>query len=972
MFKQSKLKKFYKDSSFPRLINLCLTINFVFMPTLTWGQSNTQQNIQMGVQTLQQGLQTYQQQNQQMQQQMQSMQRQNSIMQATTPMTPQNSFPDELLSNCIMSKAESSHVEGMCEDPPSSPIEAEEFRFYIQRSRVMKEHYHQMWKTGVKSRDKTMGVACLEKEADAVSKNFHAQEMFLKGKIEQVKAEAEMFKKEAQARLNKIKDIQAELTGQGEATQDLKHKDFASLLNNNVAPACKAVFTQSKASSLGQTGGFRGLKQQASKYGLDDAQKLLTSSRQIEKEIRKDVKKFLQKAQSAKPAEVLKTEAVSKSPAFKAALNEVRDKFNDEHGQISERLNNMKFFSMPNLNNKGQLNRFLKKDLMTEWRDDYVQKCMSDDSGLNVNNILAQMEQKGTSGQGSRLSNFNSRVGNLFNQFQQNQISLETFYSELKKLDEGQKGVISVNLRSPFAGRKSNYEWSISELTKELKNKCVSDFQHKKSPDGTLTWKGAAQQAQRDLTAMRDFNKNFAAQAQSKILNKLLHCEDVSYTQNPDYCNPKKLNYSQSDSFCMKQSLACAKDIDNCHSQINNIVRQKEADMRQLAKVHNDSVAQYKKKQNRFLQGMVADFMKYAEPLKKLIPNVKYDLPSDLMITEENPKLMQGFEVALSDTDNFAEKLEKKLQELKQNMEKQHKLIEQQTKKHIADSREMYIDEEEYWKGEAEKCNSKLLAWQNQMKQQQQKEAKDYGKQQQEEQSDIADLCRLSSTMQSMGGNIRPGCDGVVDDLVETGNKIFNILSPDDQKLLNSYNAFCLQNSSDKPSDDTTIFALRSFCDRLSREKPEKEEEKQKQRHVLKLCYGPAYDPSDLESKEDCSAYGPTDLSKVKSYKCMMALRGTHNVEVLVGSQDEKTAQNDIIELKIDAEDIKNTGSIYHDIYNYMQQHNKENLPGADLGERRFAICGAGNNNMASMIKSVGEQISNDIPFSPGYGSMNK
>lgn len=734
-------------------------------------------------------------------------------------------FPDDIFPECQLAPAVLPKMLNMCPRGAAltDEMEANAILLYITKIQQAQNEYDLLSQEGLKTEQCTVtscgeGVKCLDTRKKDMMNQLHNEELEIQILIKKIQQENKIFEQDANKRQEEIANIQSELDGKQhpKATENLKHKNFSALFADS---NCKAAVNMSGKSGIkmgiDQIGGLRGMQKNIEQDNkVENATTLIAEEKSITSNIRKNAKDLANHLSSNQPS---KNDITKYSKSSKGMQKVITDQYVDYQETTSEIDRDFKKIlsgnvsNIPSLsNNSNDDNQKLLKTIKTSWEKEIIGNCMSSNEGMDFETLVSSITQEGTGSNVGTVQNFQQKLRKIYRMYQNDEMTTQQYVDAVNSLDSKEGRSLHSTARLAWKGRTADHNWKVSELISETYKHCETRYKKGKSnSDSSETMSSSIDRALKKIKDYNQVQSNFPAKVQSTILDKLINCkgmdQDYPYPAQPlpQHCNSKKLD-KNGDQFCVKQSFDCAKRIQNCHAQTENIVRTREAQMRDMGAAYNEGVKRYKAAQNILMQDIENKFLQRVQFWKNktqgLQLGAEFELPKSDYDMAKQEKIGE-FEVALTDTAGFTKNLEKNLESIKNNLTAQRASIEGKINEHISKVKAAYQKQKAHLNQEAVACNQLIQGFNQSQQQAFEENQKQYSE-------DMENLSAFCDDVAMANGGVDAD---VAKDLGESMGKVAYMLNPRDKELISQYRHYGARQNNDSETFDE-IEIINKYC----------------------------------------------------------------------------------------------------------------------------------------------------------------
>ena len=761
---------------------------------------------------------------QQMQNQQATMQMQQ--IQAIIPQTAQ----DDIFPMCKILPAKGNHLSGLCSEPISSVQVQQSTLQIIAAAQSNANAYQNFIIEGLKI-GSDQASSCYNDQNKLLKQKFSARKMLLENYKKLLAEQNQKILKKSEDMKNAIKNLTAELDGGDGANTDKKARDFSVFLNDK---ACRQVLNQ-KDINANKKIGLRDLRAK-SEESLTEAQKTISSKEEIEKDARDQVDgvaKYLKQngVQGLKSLDITKIGTPSSFFSSKATFeSSLKIELNDQVLKLNQVESDIKMYSGLTasdvaLSTPDSIKSQFKLKMANIKRDKLRQCSFDASSGVSTETLLSNLEQVRTRSQGTTRNTFRNKMvailGGQSNAGDSSKVSesintnssgssksIDTIIAEIEKQENtfGYKE-ITLKTNTSFAGRPAKYDWSISELLKEVKNSCESRFKNTKLDEfNGLTQNEVFAKAESSIAQYEKLENEASNQITHKMLDRVLNCTGINETSGPDTCNSEGMLNRAGPNFCVKNANNCANSIQSCYNTIDKVVKTKENQRAKIALAHNKYIMDQAAAHDRNLKAKAAEFVTQSSSIAGFFPGTTFDLPSDakaFLVEVPKETMDEANGVALIEPAGYMEQSIQKLDDIIKQMDAQEKKISDMIAKRVEYLKTVYQTEADYWTTLATQCTNLNRDY----KKAQADAFAAAQKQQAEDQKALNDFCYNANNI-----SYTPGCDDDAEDLSDAAQKVANRLSVSDQQQVATVKSYCRNISKNPDAKEVNQKTVYDWC----------------------------------------------------------------------------------------------------------------------------------------------------------------
>ncbi len=240
--------------------------------------------------------------------------------------------------------------------------------------------------------------------------------------------------------------------------------------------------------------------------------------------------------------------------------------------------------------------------------------------------------------------------------------------------------------------------------------------------------------AERAMRKAINLENNFLNELTNGVYERVVNCEGIAADTNRcDFGGGNDKIFEPTDGqFCISHADNCANTVKACYQEADVVVQKKQAEMKALAATFNEKVSGLVAQQEFFLKQIMAQVINDAEFLKRFIPGSSYQLPDGLFVGMPEEIMNNEYGVALrngGDVKGLVDDLPKKLDDLKEMLEGQRRLVATQLGEYIKDQKTGMEQDRQKWTQLKQKCEGAIAAFNKQAQEQNKGMAEAQGKQ---------------------------------------------------------------------------------------------------------------------------------------------------------------------------------------------------------------------------------------------------
>lgn len=732
-------------------------------------------------------------------------------------------YPPEEFGACTNPPAVSNKLSEYCVADPSLRGEADFNRAYCETEQFLSiaennvQQYQNFLAEG-QSSTHNASIVCMKDEQKKAEEELEKYEGQIRDLMARYREQFETMKRQIEEEKNLLQNLAFELDGgsgraRAPGTNDAQEFRFENYFQS---PACQQTITEANARIGGQQRGLRGLREglsatntraeEALNFNFEDA--LTGELNQIRTNFKRGGLTSVLDYNDATAG----SSSIYNLPVIKAAYEDYIlniDPTREESERILRQLSNDNLFrtdtivvSTPAfdqnfLTRAGQILQNSESGV-NSWRNDYLEQCVAG-------------EVTGSASQGwldyiSGNLRQNRRRTAAAKHFE-GQISaiLASNYSIQTKMDLIAKAQNSLGVVDPVVVIHPTDRGSVMSPHAFLQNQvtqCETQYASNKvvlDPNGTgrITYAEAHNQLRTAIADVQGIYSNFLSEVSEATSNRFLNCEGVSYRSNPatendpGACGPTKLDRSSA-SFCKSQSVACASNINQCYTELQNTIASKELERNQRAETLNTVMRNLNSQLKRNIEQIAAALQQHHEILKQSYPTIENldfnnkDAPNLMTMPELTDQMVQELGVSLvaeGDPEKIWQEFQNRIDQniIPQLENRRNKLIGRFSER-IAAKQRNYETEIGYWEQVADDCRQ-VIAQVDDLHEQRQQEIMEYN---QELMSAYNNLCQRDYQFNAQNCN-----EEAVNTLGQTFDQIAGLVAADGGQISeNDQNAY--------------------------------------------------------------------------------------------------------------------------------------------------------------------------------------
>ncbi len=475
---------------------------------------------------------------------------------------------------------------------------------------------------------------------------------------------------------------------------------------------------------------------------------------------------------------------------FKSEINRIRTEVKDQVGYILPALDHQF---------RDKVKKFSKKSVERR----FIKTCVSENSSLSTQNILAGLRHPSTGGRGTTLINYRNALRSIL----ESSSSMERKIQEMERLDaQYGRGSIIVGAQNS-TGSRSYVPPHV--LFREQTDACRGNMNKGAGP--------MAQTIDRSDQAVKQalkLEQGFASEFFNNLYDEVVNCSEQPVKTGT--CNLDKVGSVLSPdggNFCVAHATECGKRVNACHGATHTLIRVYEGKRDIQAARYNSLALALEKNRKDRLGKMKAKVLALAQEINKQLVGTQIEWPSDLSMEETKEEVVGKWGVKLKGGGDlrFLEEAPRKFDLLIQSLKRQMAAASGEMSDYIQKQKQGWGQEVRRWAELKNKCGQAMSAYQQGM--QEQMEA-------QQEQMDQAQNFCLQ--YESLSQNPGAGCDSV-DQLFEDAMQASALINPEVFGQINEFKYYCNtvnnealpfdSDSSSSPSDLTPSERFSEICE---------------------------------------------------------------------------------------------------------------------------------------------------------------
>ncbi len=751
--------------------------------------------------------------------------RANMMAQKVQSLRPQEIQALPYFPQCIMPKARSNFSDDLCKQPITNQYDRSGVQMIISTAKEY-EGFYTNHLSEAQTTPVPKGLQCLKDSAKKARDQLQDKLNHIENLISQINKEDQLYKEELDAMKKNMDSLYAELNGGGKTLSD-KTRDFGQIFND---AACKEVLTAQVTESA-NTSGLLGIRKSmttatgdSSKGLIDLANNMSANANIYKKELDTQIKKItdrinkygvstLDSSAATFSSKNLASGGMTQFKAIDKALIEKYTDFSQRKKDITTYLQDKMGFTLPTTDGKFQEN--IKK-FATEgerfFRNRIIADCINGGvSGvaLTKNEVLKLITQKSSNQKQSQTAkNFAKEIERILN------LDADIYYKmdEIKKVQDRFKGD---GLTISYDARGGRVTQTPYEYYKTTMSRCEKEFES----DKTFSQNSPNAQSYKDIVAtaksyideIASLEKNFAADLRNSIIDEAINCGQRDANAKGS-CSEKSLSPA-ADDFCLKTSLTCAANVQNCYAKVDNFVKDREAKIIAQAKNYNQKVYDLITKKQQFLKSEGMKAIMDVSQFGAFFKQTKFEMPKNFFVSMPELQLNNELGIKLRGGGNNGAifdsegSLIAQLEKLKEMFTLQSEKIfgtlaqgegdiDQRSVvgRYIAERQKAWEMDKARWENVQALCQERINEYQQNLQRQQaeQMKAQQEGmKKYAEDQKKVKAFCKRFGAL----GRVNPmgGCKDV-ETLTTTAGEIADYLNPEVSSALEDYSLMCANN----------------------------------------------------------------------------------------------------------------------------------------------------------------------------------
>ena len=683
-----------------------------------------------------------------------SQQRQNQIHQQQALNMGNHQSPDDLGLQCLMLPIVLPDQIPLCQPRPPSPqaplralmLEGLHWSQLFQNNAQL--YKNQLLKSAAPLQS-PQGIKCLEERNESLNASFASMEQNLQGLLNSSKASDQALFNEIKGEVNKIKDLNVLLEGEGApepGQMDKRAVNYTSLFQDS---ACRQVVGSEQVRATGQRSGLRGIRDT-----------VLSGIQEKAKEIRSiDFEGFVQESMNTVNSKFARfglegIQNYDQATSGRDGFGSLKDAYNDFYSDFNQKMKNIQRDlerylpglggKVPSLDNNfvrdlNQIRRLGSSDHEGSWKDRFMNVCMSGKiPGASVRGgfdfLIDRLRRRGFSDEDEQLRYYKSFLSSLRdsqNSMAYKRAALVKFHKE-----QSSRSGYGVTVLAPEGGELDVLEYFDQDMINcDHQFGSLRVFQDGQAGTG-LTYKEASTRALAVIAQGKEDFIHFPQEMENAVKAKVLRCEGITYNPTPTTnggCSIQgdgALN-RQSVTFCQVHAQNCAQAVNSCFSKLDREVTMREGERKRTANRVSGMINIYRQTLNTRLKSIVNQVKNFHIQLKTIYPflaplNLE---EANLFIPVLTPEWNEQLREAIIDGGNPVE-VQKRFQELVEvNIQKalnhQRNEIKSKIAKEIEDKKKGYRESQRSWESLAQQCRQTVEGYSKQMEEQEKKYQED-------------------------------------------------------------------------------------------------------------------------------------------------------------------------------------------------------------------------------------------------------
>jgi hypothetical protein len=525
--------------------------------------------------------------------------------------------------------------------PPTNASEAMLLEAQMQKASSNAEYYKNFLMNegeGKSTQATASGLKCMENLAQKAVSDVKRFKKMLKDQVDYISKMDEMFKREASKMYDQMKDVQAEITGEG-LTASQTRKLARDLQDAN----CKSAYTTDQIKDALKGGGLTNMESEISpKKAM--AQELIDGRAANEQIFREQVGELSRYYDKNGPAGL--AQAMTEKPIFSTentfgSIQTHMTNFNETASDMQTELQTINSY-LGNAKVRTRTQLEFGKDFISDaevaikdadyyesqWYESCLRKTVSSASNgkYGYDTLYNNIEQPGA---GTQYASGKGEFKNLLENILSSDLNLDEKIEQIKGIEKDhQKRGIKIRLMDKPGGTK------VSKYLTGIKNSTCRR-QYSTKAGGEMSPKDYIANATKRLDTLRSSYTSIGTQFRDDLLSDVLNCTGTvnsSKNYNSTSCADANIQPSSAN-FCFKHSDQCASNIKACSNKVTGYIEEREESKVNMAKIYNEAFDQLFIDRDRELERLKATYGMINTQLRFSIKSTK--LRNDTAFSEE-------------------------------------------------------------------------------------------------------------------------------------------------------------------------------------------------------------------------------------------------------------------------------------------------------------------------------------------------